>query len=175
MTTGSRLFAGLVAVLVFGTLAVAALAEPETARFTGTVPADGASLAAPPAEFEVVFDGRVRARAFHLVVSSAGGEQVPTEEPWVDGSRLVLPIAGLAAGQYTAAYHVLFGDGQQVAGSARFTVAGGAGAPVAGGAPDAHGGHGADDPLSLGLLLVDLVLALVLVGALVLRRWRGRA
>ena len=176
---GSRWFGYLVAAVVCGVVALAAVTDQPTTRVAGVTPADGSTVAGPPAEVAVIFDGVVRAREFHLSVAPAGqGRSVAAGPAKLEERRLVLPVSVTTAGAYLAAYHVLLTDGRELTGVIRFTVAaGGPPVPAAADAPPTGAGghqHGADDPLSLGLLVLDLLLVVV-VAVVLLRRPRIRA
>ncbi|MEW2428640.1 copper resistance CopC family protein [Micromonospora sp. NPDC047644] len=176
---GSRWFGYLIAAVVCAVVALAALTDQPSARVAAVTPADGATVAGPPAEVVVTFEGTVRAREFHLAVAPAGQSRSIAAGPAkLEEQRLVLPVRVQTAGAYLAAYHVLLTDGRQLSGTTRFTVAaGGPPVSVAADAPSVGPGghqHGADDPLSVGLLVLDLLLVVV-VAVVLLRRPRVRA
>ncbi|WP_158603449.1 copper resistance CopC family protein [Micromonospora radicis] len=166
-------FGYLLAAVVCAVVVLAAVSDPPTAQVAQVSPADGAALDTAPADVVVTFDGPAVAREFHLsVVAAGGGPPVAAGPARLEAQRMVLPLSATPAGEYLAAYHVLLVDGQQLSGFSRFTV--GTGMPPAPASldtpsivPGAHQ-HGSDDPVNLGLLLLDLVL--VLVAAVVLLR-----
>ncbi|WP_426502253.1 copper resistance CopC family protein [Dactylosporangium sp. McL0621] len=173
-----RMLGGFVVAAVAITVATLALLDPP-ARFTGTDPADGTVLGAPPSRVAAVFTGGFEPREMHLTVAPAGGGPSVTTGPVRrDGSAITVAVSITATGEYLVGYHVLLADGRELSGITRFTVSGTGPAPAAGGPPaeaEGDGGHvhGGDDPLSLGLLALDLVL-LVVVAIVLLRRPRRR-
>jgi methionine-rich copper-binding protein CopC len=117
-------------------------------------PADGSTLAEPPAEVSVSIPaGGVREA--HLSVASAQGVPV-TGGPAVmrDGS-LVVPVHIVENGTYLVAFHLIQADGQVIAGVTRFGV----GVEPAGPTGHAH----RDDPLTLALTIVAAASVLALL------------
>jgi hypothetical protein len=107
----------------------------------------------------------------HLSTRDSSGAEVGTGVPDRDGSTgLRLPVSIRAAGNYTVAYHVVFGDGTDVTGALRFSVGTGAPPPPVDGLSAGHDHH-AVDPLSGALLVADVVV-LVAVVLMLLRRPR---
>jgi methionine-rich copper-binding protein CopC len=161
--------------------------HPATATLAGVAPTDGAGLATPPAEVSLIFTGGVpEPLQIHVTVADADGVAVTAGEPELVGQRMVVPVVIREAGVYLVGYHVRLANGYQATGVTRFTVATGtsatdsaAGATGAAGAAaaldpaatDGSHAHVGDDPLSLVLVGLDVLMVLGLV-ALMLRRPR---
>ncbi|GIF16395.1 copper resistance CopC family protein [Actinoplanes teichomyceticus] len=138
-------------------------------RLSSVSPADGVRLDDPPAEVVLTFSGRPETSLVHIVVTGADGTTMPQQQPRVSGDRIVAPLTAIGAGAYRVAYHVELSDGSQIAGDIGFAVGAGAAAPAAGHA------HLSKDPLSLVLVVLDVVLAVVLVVVMLRRRPAGRS
>jgi methionine-rich copper-binding protein CopC len=168
-----------VAAAVAAVLLFAALADPPT-RLAGTTPADGAVLTAPPAQVAVDLTSAAEPREIHLAVApAAGGEPVDAGPPRMTGSRLAAPVSIAGPGAYVVAFHLVLPDGSTIAGASRFTVTAAGPTPADPAAealaerafadrPAGHQ-HAGGDPVSLGLLAVDL--ALLAVVATIPARW----
>ena len=177
--TGVRLGGWLVASVAIAVVVLAAVAEPAPVRLASTFPTDGAELDAPPAEVSIAFSALPRPETFHLTVAPDGGGAPVSGAARVDGPVLTVPVSITGTGGYVVGYHVLLADGHQLSGSTRFSVTT-TGAPVtrprdlsgAGGAAAGHD-HAGRDPLSLGLLAVNLVLIATLL-VVMIRRPRPR-
>ncbi|MDQ0770809.1 methionine-rich copper-binding protein CopC [Pseudarthrobacter defluvii] len=124
--------------LVLGSFILAAamlgLAGPASAHDAAesTSPAQGASLAAPPAEVSVTFSNKPLGIGSSFSVKDAGGTE------WADGSvQIVDNVAtqklrsGGPAGAYTVAWRVVSSDSHPIEGTFTFTVAAGAVQPGA--------------------------------------------
>jgi methionine-rich copper-binding protein CopC len=123
---------------LFSFLASTAFAHSE---LTASMPADKASVDAPPKELMLHFSEPVRLTA--LTVIRAGEAQrelspLPAERQ----KDFSVASPGLSKGQYTVTWRALSGDAHVMTGE--FTFAVGA-PPVPGASHDAHGaGHGGD-------------------------------
>jgi copper resistance protein C len=166
--------------VVLGVVALAAVNavrdEPGPPRLTGSSPADGAEVAAPPVAVSLTFSGRVDPGAVHVRVSRANGVAAASGTPTLDGRRVVVPVTVVDRGGYLIGYHVVLASGREVAGVVRFTVAA-AGAAAAAPEParPVHdpGGHAHGvDALSLVLLSVNAGLIAALVWAMCRPRTR---
>lgn len=160
---------------------------PGAARADGGLlsadPQAGAVLTAAPAEVTLSFGDGVDEGQSHVAVLDAAGGRLTDAAPTRAGStRLRLPVALDAAGDYTVAYHVTFADGTTETGAYRFSVGTGvAPAPLDDAARrastdvmvDAHG-HGIDG-FSAFLLFVDGVVVVVVIALLWLRPRGGRS
>jgi hypothetical protein len=128
----------------------------------------------------LTFSADVDPEQVHLDVTSETGGSVIVGGPRVQGRTVVQPVTIVNSGGYRVGYHVVFEDGRAASGLSRFTVDGNE--PVgprpdgaAGQGPEQEQGHahGPTDPLSLAIVLVDVVLIGVLL-AVVCRRPRVR-
>ena len=124
--------------LVLGVFVLAAaalgLAAPASAHDAAesTSPAQGAALAAPPAEVSVTFSNKPLGIGSSFSVKDAGGTE------WADGSvQIVDNVAiqklrpGGPAGTYTVAWRVVSSDSHPIEGTFTFSAASGAAAPGA--------------------------------------------
>lgn len=146
-----------------------ALSVAGGADLSGSSPADGAILDAPPSAIDLTFPGRPEPSLSHMSVRSVAGENVAAGEPVADGDTLHQPVRITANGEYAAAYHAVLADGRDVTGVVRFTV--GIGVPPSAGAHRIEGGHvHAVDPLGGILLLADVLVLAVVLALLWLRR-----
>lgn len=136
MTALRRLVATLA---TLATLALATLVLPAPAAAHVTVasssPADGTDLVSLPAQVSVAFDEPVGLDAGYVQVVDAAGARVDTGPVRHPGGHDATVEVGLrpvpdAPGGYLVSFRVVSADGHPVAGSIRFTVAGGT-APVA--------------------------------------------
>lgn len=150
------------------------------ALYERSVPAADATVIRPPDRVEVWFTGELfrRARANTLAVIGPAGDEVQGGETLLDATdkrRMSVSLrAGLPEGGYVVWWTTLSTDGDEAAGSFRFTI--GPAPPAA----DASSQSTADPPSSSGIsrLLVPLGAAAVLAAMLVtlaLRRRRGRS
>lgn len=160
--SGSRLLAGLSA-LVVGAVAWLGLATAlSPVRLAEVGPADGAALVAPPAEVGVRFTRVVNVGQAHLTVATDTGQTVASAVPQPRGTWLVTPV-NIGKGAYLLVYHVVLADGHVFEGVTRFVV-------EQGGTTQAitEPGHvHSDDPFSIVLTLVAAVFVLVMVLILV--------
>ncbi|WP_231926666.1 copper resistance CopC family protein [Micromonospora siamensis] len=90
--------------------------------FTGSVPANGARVAAAPARIELRFLSKVDAGNTEITVT--GPDNVPAAggPPAFSGSRVTVPFKAGAAGLYIVGYRVGSADGHPVTGEIRFTL-----------------------------------------------------
>jgi methionine-rich copper-binding protein CopC len=167
-----RLGGWLVLAVAVTVIALAAVAAPGPVRLAEAFPADGAALNAPPTDVWIAFSDGVPADTFHLVVAPDGGGATVSGTPRQDGRVLAVPVSISEPGGYRVGYHLLLPDGRQLSGVIRFSVTA-AGDPVA--APRVPSGrgtgheHAGRDPLTLGLLVVDLVLIAGLLAVMIRR------
>ena len=130
--------------LVLGLFVLAAaalgLAGPASAHDAAesTSPAQGAALAAPPAEVSVTFSNKPLGIGSSFSVKDAGGTE------WADGSvQIVDNVAtqklrpGGPAGTYTVAWRVVSSDSHPIEGTFTFTAASGAPGAASSGTPTA--------------------------------------
>jgi methionine-rich copper-binding protein CopC len=179
-------------------LAVTGVASPALAHnsLTGSSPADGATVARPPATVRLTFLAGLDPATTKISVTGPDGSSATGGAPAYARNRVTVPFRPGAAGRYTVAYQVASDDGHPIKGRVRFTLTTGAApaAPTAAAtsaapptppatSPTGAGSPAALDPASdeedsggtLGWVLGALVLILLLgVGALLLRR-RARA
>lgn len=174
-----RLVGWLILAVIVSVATLAIVAEPVPLRVLSSYPADRAVLDQPPASATVSLDGMLRPAEYHLSVRPAtGGALVSTAPARLDGQSLMVPVRIVATGSYLAAYHVRLEDGRELSGITRFSVAGNGPAaappPPAAAPPTAHVHGLAGDPLTVVLLLVDVVLVAVLVVVMAWQRRRPR-
>jgi methionine-rich copper-binding protein CopC len=163
------LVAGLVA-LSLSTAGGQSAARGQELALASATPGDGEVLARPPAEVELAFTAPFDPDLSHVDVQDTAGTNLNAGRlRQVAPDRLTQPVRATAAGDMTVAYHMVFADGGQLAGTLRFSAGAGARAGAAGGAraEPAHE-HGVD-PLSAALLVIDGVVALGAVVLLLLR------
>ncbi|MCW2832651.1 MAG: copper resistance protein CopC [Nocardioides sp.] len=126
MTTTALRRAGSVlavlAVLVLGQLVGAGPAVAH-AELVTTDPVNGAQLAEPPPDVELVFTESVGLLEDGIRLLDAEGDTVPTSDPVADGStvRWAMP-SDLPDGAYVVNWRVLSGDSHPVAGAFSFGV-----------------------------------------------------
>jgi copper resistance protein C len=116
--------------------ALLGLAGPASAHDAAesTNPAQGAALAAPPAEVSVTFSSKPLGIGSSFSVKDAGGSE------WADGAALIVDNVatqklrpGGPAGKYTVAWRVVGSDSHPIEGTFTFTAASGAAAPATSG------------------------------------------
>ena len=130
MIVGRR--AAVLAALLLLALAIPgpAWAEAPQGALISSSPADDAVLATPPAEVKLTFSAAVSASSSHAALSTAAGNSATAGSLRQGGPDTVrLPVTIAAAGDYLAAYHVVFADGTFLVGAVRFSV--GTGRPPA--------------------------------------------
>jgi copper transport protein len=118
--------------------AAAALAAPAVAgahaQLEGTVPARGATVAAPPAAVAFRFDEPVEGSFGAVRVFDAAGRRVDDGDPFHPGGRgaelAVRVRRDLPQGTYTATYRVVSADSHVVSGGFVFSVGRAGGAPA---------------------------------------------
>jgi copper resistance protein C len=175
----SRRWAGTAAVAAVAALVVSLMVNLNAtpARLTAAVPGDGTALASAPAQVSLTFSAPLDADNTHVAVGTGDGVRVPGGAARVSGRTLVLPVRITGRGTYLVAYHAVLGDGREVSGVTRFVVT--SGPPPAdvvpptrsedwAGAAGTHA-HEATDPLSVGLLVANAILIVVVVVMLVRR------
>ncbi|MBD5785696.1 copper resistance protein CopC [Cellulosimicrobium terreum] len=94
-------------------------------RLTGTEPADGAALDAPPSDIALTFSTEPLDVEPQVVVTDADGEVVLDDAPTIDGTTATLPVTDgvLTGGEYTVAWRVVSADGHPIEGTFGFAVA----------------------------------------------------
>ena len=130
----SCLVIGLGALAPAGAHAVSGV--PAHAELRSVTPANGATLAAPPAELVLVFNEDINP-AFVQVTLTRAGAPVALADTSVSRGTVTAPVpAGpdVGAGSYRIAYRVVSTDGHPVSGSSEFTVTA---APAAAATPTA--------------------------------------
>ncbi len=156
--------AALIAVLVAGLAATPAAAH---ASLVSSSPPDGAAVATPPTEVELVFDEDVGKPSI-ITVTGPDGIQVVDGPIQIQKASAIQPLQTLTAvGLYKIAYRVVSADGHPVSGQLTFTYAP-PGSHVARSdqaaskpATGAAGGHGAH-LVALGVLVFAAVTASVI-------------
>lgn len=110
-----------VLLLVLAALAAAAPASAHTVLRSST-PSDGASLPAPPADVQLVFDESVVTLGTEVAVSGPAGPL--TLDPLaVDGATVTQPLpADLPAGPYEVRWRATSADGHPVSGELGFSA-----------------------------------------------------
>jgi copper transport protein len=139
-------------------LLLAAAEAAAHAELVGSRPADGAALAASPAQVELVFNEPVRLLSLRLV--GASGQTVTLGAPRAEGNAVRARIeATLADGPYYLSYGITSLDSHPVAGTIAFGVGAGPPLPVA--------AAGVLDPIRVAVrALRDLALLLAAGAAL---------
>ena len=117
------LFAALGLTLVLAV--VGALPAHAHDRLTGSEPADGSALDAPPAAITLTFNTEPLAVEPQVVVTDPAGTVVAEGAPTIDGTTATLPLdtAALTGGAYSVAWRVVSSDGHPIEGTFGFTVA----------------------------------------------------
>jgi methionine-rich copper-binding protein CopC len=119
--------------VVFVAIAMVAGAPPALAhaKLTSSIPADGATLSASPAEVTFVFDESLVDGSTTISINDENGELVGGGPVTPSGKQATLVVTQpLPAGDYQAAYRVVSGDGHPVTGAIAFSVS--AAAPSSG-------------------------------------------
>ena len=95
------------------------------AQLTSTTPADGATLAAPPAAVTFTFDADLLPGTNTISINDDHGNVVASQQVQPDGPSVsVAWPAALEVGTYQVAYRVVSADGHPVTGAITFTIAG---------------------------------------------------
>jgi methionine-rich copper-binding protein CopC len=125
-------------------LAAASLAAPAMAHthLSSTVPADGSTVAAAPAEFVLNFSEPARLTALSVQMEGGVAQKITALPPSATAAaRVAAPK--LQNGRYTLTYRVVGADGHVMNGKVQFTIGGkpslGAASPSAD--HGAHAGH----------------------------------
>lgn len=118
---------GLLAVLV--ALGVAeALVAPRAlahAQLVSSIPTDGASVDAPPAQAELVFNEEINPAFAQIVVADAA-DIAHSMTPVVAGPKVTSPLPdGLPEGKVSVRYRVVSKDGHPISGAVTFTLTSG--------------------------------------------------
>jgi copper resistance protein C len=127
----------IIKVMVAATVAAPAFAHT---HLKSTIPADGSTVTAPPAEFVLSFSEPSRLTALS-VQKEGGAEQKITALPAAATAAAKVAAPKLENGRYTLSYRVVGADGHVMNGKVTFTVGG---KPAAGAAapPADHSAHG---------------------------------
>lgn len=125
-------FALMVLLTVIGVLGMTTQAWAHAALESSS-PAQGASLAAPPAEVTLTFAEAVTLPKSPVMVVGPGGTLWQFGEPTVAGPVVTVPVTSATgpAGPYALTYRVISDDGDTVSGTIRFTLTTAAGASAA--------------------------------------------
>ncbi|OLT52621.1 copper resistance CopC family protein [Cellulosimicrobium sp. CUA-896] len=122
----TALLAALCALGLTAVLAVVA-ATPAHAhdRLTGSEPADGAQLDAPPGAITLTFNTEPLEVEPQVVVTDSAGTVVAEGAPTIAGPTATLPLdtATLGGDSYTVAWRVVSSDGHPIEGTFGFAVA----------------------------------------------------
>lgn len=112
------------------TAALAVLAAPPAAahdRLTGSDPADGSQLDAPPAAITLTFNTEPLSVEPQVVVTDSAGTVVVQGSPTIAGPTATLPLdtaaTPLGGDSYTVAWRVVSSDGHPIEGTFGFSVA----------------------------------------------------
>jgi methionine-rich copper-binding protein CopC len=99
-------------------------ASPAAAHnsLTGSDPADGARVAAAPERIELRFLAKAEPDTTKITITGPGDVAALGGEPTFSGSRVRIPFAPGAAGDYVVAYEIASADGHPVKGKVRFTL-----------------------------------------------------
>jgi methionine-rich copper-binding protein CopC len=171
-----RLGGWLVLAVAVAVIALAAVAAPGPVRLAEAFPTDGATLDAPPTDVWIAFSDGVQADTFHLVVAPDGGGGPVSGTARLEGGVLAVPVSISEPGGYRVGYHLLLPDGRQLSGVTRFSVTAARDPVVAPRDPSSRGTghqHAGRDPLTLSLLMVDLVLIAGLLAVMIRRPRRS--
>jgi methionine-rich copper-binding protein CopC len=165
-------------ILAMVLVAIVLLRQPAGApvRLAGSDPADNARLGSAPGTVTLLFSGATELATAHVVVEDEQGAPVSRGDPEVSGGRVSQPLNATGGGLFQIGYHVVSANGAESSGVLRFTVGTAALTGPVPPAPDASAGHVhlTKDPLSLLLVLIDLVLVVVLLIAMLGRRPAAR-
>ncbi|CAB4845914.1 MAG: hypothetical protein F2911_08275 [Actinobacteria bacterium] len=118
----------LAAALVAGVLVIAGnlLGAPGASahdRMTGSTPADGSVVTAPPAQIRMTFTDEVVTIGVAVIVVGPDGVRVARGKPVVDGLAVTQGLVPLTvSGAYTVSYRVVSSDGHPISGKLRFTA-----------------------------------------------------
>jgi methionine-rich copper-binding protein CopC len=113
----------MVALLAATAFIASAPAASAHARLVSISPADGQTVATPPAQVVITFSEDLLAPAVRIEVNDAEGVPVTEGKPVVEGAVATQPlVAGLSAGGYSVTYRVVSKDGHPVSGSTTFTA-----------------------------------------------------
>jgi methionine-rich copper-binding protein CopC len=126
-----RLIALLVASLL--ALVVSTGVAAAHAKLESMTPADGSSMAAPPAQVVLTFNEPVGSNGTQVAVRSPSGKDVATGDVQVIDNKVTQPVGAMVeAGKYLVDARVVSADGHPVTVSGSFTVT--------------HAGHPATQP-----------------------------
>ena len=115
-------------------LAVASTASAHT-HLKEAVPANGSTIAEPPANIVLTFTGAARITALTIQKDDGSAEQKVSALPETAAARISVPAPKLAPGKYTVNWRVVGADNHVMSGKLSFTIA----ASTAAKAPPASG------------------------------------
>lgn len=153
-------------IAVLAGFAIALVASPAWAHdeLVGSDPAAGSQIDELPAEITLTFSAVLmnETGATEVVVTDATGADLTAGDPTLDGTRVIQPVSGDAAGVVTVIWRVVSSDGHPISDTFSFTVGDGGAAP-AGPSEEATVLPG-PDMQDNGMGIVWIVLGIVAVG-----------
>ena len=162
-------------------LTIGSATSAQAAALVSSNPAAGANVTAAPTQVTITADGGLTEMGTSLVVSGEDGVRVDDGSVQVIGSTALVGVKPLTTtGLYTVSYQLIFGDGQSLNGSYKFTFNGTITSPptptptpITTLPPSVHSTFlGRLKSGGIGLLLVALIL--IVVGSRVARSRRNR-
>ncbi|GAA1586356.1 MULTISPECIES: copper resistance CopC family protein [Kribbella] len=166
-----RLIAVLVASLFMlaGTAGVAAA----HAKLESMTPADGSSMAAPPAKVVLTFNEPVGSDGTQVQVKSPSGKDVASGDVQVIDNTVTQPVGAMVeAGKYTVEARVVSADGHPVEVSGAFTVthAGHPATEPAAGTPASSPSGGGSNTVTIVAMCLVMLVVVALAVVIVRRR-----
>ncbi len=115
----------LTAVSAISLAGAVVIAVPAAAhdRLTGSTPAAGSTVTAPPDEVRLTFTDQVEPIGLTVLITDPGGASLTRGKPVVEGTSVVqqvLPIT--VSGSYSVVYRVVSSDGHPISGKLRFSA-----------------------------------------------------
>jgi copper resistance protein C len=123
-----------IAMIAASLIALTSTSAMAHASITNSSIANGASVAASPANFSVTFSAPVRLA--NVTITNGAGQSVPMNYrgPATPSAQFSIPLPRLAAGSYVMSFRAMGADGHVMAPQTRFTI----GASTAAAAPMNH-------------------------------------
>lgn len=119
----ARITTALLALLAALGLATTAVPAAAHDQLLSSVPADGETLTAAPAELGLTFNAELAAIGSAVLVAAPDGTDVSAGEPVTAGTQVTVPLAGgLVAGTYQVTWRVTSSDGHPIEGTFSFTL-----------------------------------------------------